>query len=121
MEQKLALEPDQKQLPQRLLCKPLHHFLSSVFTIPGNSRSFLSDSNIYTKYRFAFFVKFFLVDDSIDRNSSFTCLTVTDDQLTLTTTDRNHRVNRFDTCLQWLIYRLTEDYTRSFSLQGHFE
>src|SRR5690606_40580418 len=47
-------------------------------------------------------------------------LTVADNQLTLTTTYRNHRIDRFDTCLQWFSYRLTEDNTGSFTLNRHF-
>jgi hypothetical protein len=37
------------------------------------------------------FVQEFLVDDRIDRNGCLTRLTVTDDQLTLATANRNQR------------------------------
>src|SRR5690606_39531846 len=59
-------------------------------------------------------------DWSSDVCSSDLCLTVTDNQLTLTTSNWDHRVNRFDTCLQWLRYRLTVDNTRRFTLDRHF-
>src|SRR5690554_4102602 len=53
-----------------------------------------------------------LVDDRVARNGSLTNLTVTDDQLTLTTTDWNHGVDRFQTSLYRLVNRLTSDNAR---------
>jgi hypothetical protein len=47
-----------------------------------------------------------LVDDRVDRDRRLTRLTVADDQLTLTTTDRDHSVDRLDTCLHRLAHRL---------------
>ena len=38
----------------------------------------------------------------VSRATRFTSLAVTNDQLTLTTTNRNHRINRFGTGLQRL-------------------
>src|SRR5690606_37730319 len=67
----------------------------------------------------AFIVKFFLVDNGVNSDGGFTRLTVADDQLALSASDRNHRVNRFDTCLQRLIYRATEDNAGRFTLQRH--
>ena len=40
-----------------------------------------------------------LVNDSIDSDSCFTCLPVSDDQLTLSLTDRYDGVDCLDTCL----------------------
>ena len=71
------------------------------------SRLFLSTSNIDTIYRVSFFVKLFLVDNGIQSDGSFTCLTVTNNQLTLTSSDWNHGIDSLDTCLQRLSYRLT--------------
>src|SRR5699024_8600247 len=42
-----------------------------------------------------------------DTDRGFTGLTVTNDQLTLATADRNHRVNGFHPGLKWFVYRLT--------------
>ena len=50
-----------------------------------------------------------LVQDRIHRDGGLTGLTVADDQLTLSTTDWEHRVDREDTGLQRLIDRLTID------------
>ncbi len=60
----------------------------------------------------------FLVDDRVDRHGGLTDLTVTDDQLTLATADRNHRVNRLVTGLYRLVDRLTPDHTRRDFLDG---
>jgi hypothetical protein len=54
-----------------------------------------------------------LVDDRINRNGSLAGLTVADDQLTLATTDRNHRINRLQAGLHRLGHRLTPDDARS--------
>src|SRR5690606_22310400 len=45
-----------------------------------------------------------LVEDGVDRNSRLTGLTVTDDQLTLTATDGDHRVDGEDTRLHRAVY-----------------
>ena len=57
-----------------------------------------------------------LVDDRIDRNSGLTGLTVTDDQLTLTSSDGNHGVDCLDTCLERRVYALTSDNTTCHTL-----
>ena len=44
-------------------------------------------------------------------------MAVTDDELTLTTTNRDHGVNGLDTCLQWLVNTLTVHNTRSLKLE----
>ena len=78
-----------------------------------NGRSFLTDCNVHTNNAFAF-----LVDNCIFCNRSFTCLTVTDDQFTLTTADWEHGVNGKDTCFQWCINRLTINDRRCRFLDG---
>ena len=65
----------------------------------SHSRGFLADGYIDTVDRFALFVKFLLVDDGVNGNGGLTRLTVTDNQLTLSATDRNHRVDSFQTRL----------------------
>src|SRR5690606_38405367 len=89
------------------------------FHYTGNSRSFLSDSYIDTIYRLACIVKLFLVDDSIHTDSSFTSLAITNLKFSLSTTDRNHSIYSFDTCLHRFFYRLTEDNPRGFTFQRH--
>ena len=84
-------------------------------------RSLLTDGNIDTIYRLSCLIERLLVDDSINSDSRLTCLTVTDDKLTLTTTDRNHRVHSLDTSLQWLLNRLTIDNARSFTVEWHLK
>ncbi len=69
-----------------------------------NGGRFLADSDIDT-----FDTGIALVDDGIDSQCGFTCLTATDDQFTLTTTDWDDGVNGFITGLYRLIYGLTFD------------
>ena len=57
-----------------------------------------------------------LVQDSVDGDGGLAGLTVADDQLTLTASDRHHRVNGKDAGLHRLVYRLTRYNTRSLSL-----
>jgi hypothetical protein len=47
-----------------------------------------------------------LVQDRVDCNSGLTGLAVTNDELTLSTTDRGHGVNGLDTSLQRLVHWL---------------
>ena len=58
-----------------------------------------------------------LVQNGVDRNSGLTGLAVTNDQLTLTATDRNHRVDCLQTGLQRLVNRLTLGHAGSLQLQ----
>ena len=58
-----------------------------------------------------------LVDDGVDRNRGLSGLTITDDQLSLTTTDRGHRVDRLDTGCQWLLHRLALDDRRRLKFE----
>lgn len=50
-----------------------------------------------------------LVDNGINTNGSLTGLLIADDQLTLTLTDGDHRVDGLDTGLYRLIYRAALD------------
>eukprot|EP00049_Salpingoeca_infusionum_P017066 m.351668 g.351668 ORF g.351668 m.351668 type:complete len:555 (-) comp16305_c0_seq1:37-1701(-) len=56
-------------------------------------------------------VETLLVDDSINGDSGLTSLTITNDQLTLTTANWHKRVNGLDTGLHWLAHGLAWDDT----------
>ena len=58
-----------------------------------------------------------LVNDRVQSDCGLTGLTVTNDELTLTTTDRNHRVDRFQAGLQRLVNRFTHHDTGSLEFQ----
>ena len=64
--------------------------------------SLLSDSYINADNTEAF-----LVNNSINSNSSFACATVTDNKFALTTSDRDESIDTFDTSLQRSINRFT--------------
>ena len=87
----------------------------------GNRTGFLANGNINTIYWITIVKILFLVNNGINSNGCFTRLTVTNDQFSLATSNRNHTINGLQTGLQRLLYRLTEDYTRRFSVQRHFE
>jgi hypothetical protein len=57
-----------------------------------------------------------LVEDGVEGNGSLAGLTITDDQLTLTTTNGNHGVNGLHTGLHRLVDRLAGQNTRSLDL-----
>ena len=76
-------------------------FIKCIYHI-GNSRLFLTDRNVNTNNVFAL-----LIDDRIRSNDGFTGLTVTDDKFSLTSTDRNHGVDRLDTSLERNRYGLS--------------
>src|SRR5690606_33505283 len=86
----------------------------------GNRGVLLTDGYIDTDDRLTPFVKFFLIDDGVDGHGGLTGLAVADDQLALSASDGDHRVDGLDTGLQRLVYRLAVDHTRRFPLQGHF-
>ncbi len=86
----------------------------------GDGRRFLSNRYVDAIHRLTGFVKFFLVDDRVETDRGLSGLTVTDHELTLSTSDGNHCIDRFETGLQRLFYGLTKDYTGCFALQGHF-
>ena len=80
-----------------------------------NRRCFLTDGYIDTIYRRACLIETLLVDDGIHCDGSLTGLTVTDDQLTLSTSDREHGVDRQDTGLHRNTDRFSLNNTRCFS------
>ena len=58
-----------------------------------------------------------LVNDRVQGDCGLTGLAVTNDELTLATTNRDHRVDRLQAGLQWLVNRLTHHDTGSLELQ----
>ena len=56
----------------------------------SNGGGLLTDSYIDTIDRVALVKIFLLIDDGIDGDGGFTCLTVTDDELALSASNRNH-------------------------------
>ncbi len=74
----------------------------------GDGRLLLANGHVYAED-----TAVFLVDDRIDRHGSLTDLTVTNDQLTLTTANRDHGVDRLVASLYRLVYRLTPDHAWS--------
>ena len=71
----------------------------------------LADCNIDTNDILAL-----LVQDGVERNRRLTRLTVADDQLTLSSSDRNHRVDCLDTRLHGFLDRLAIDDARCRAL-----
>ena len=74
-----------------------------------NCRCFLSNCDINTDDIFSL-----LVDHGIRCNGCLTCLTVTDDQLSLSTSDWEHRIDGKNSCLHWYADRFTIHDTRCF-------
>src|SRR5690606_11631241 len=83
--------------------------------------AFLTACNVDAVNRLAFIVKFFLIDNRIDRYRRFTGLPVTDDQLPLAATNGDHRVDCLDPGLQRFVYGLTVNHTRRFPFEWHFK
>ena len=79
----------------------------------------MATSNVDTIHRLACFVETPLVEDGVDGYRCLPCLPVSDDELALTPTDGNHRIDGLDACLQRLSHRLTVDDTRGLALQRH--
>src|SRR5581483_2604631 len=59
----------------------------------------------------------FVVDDGVERNSRLPCLAVADDQFALTSADRNHAIDRLETCCHWLPHGLAVDNAGRQALQ----
>ena len=78
--------------------------------------SLLSDSYINADNTEAF-----LVNNSINSNSSFACATVTDNKFALTTSDRDESIDTFDTSLQRSINRFTIRNTMSRRFNRAFQ
>ena len=76
-------------------------FFQSLYNI-GNGRCLLADCHINT-----FYVLTLLVNDRINRDCRLSCLTVTDNQLTLSSADRHHGINCLNTCLQRCVNALS--------------
>ena len=85
----------------------------------GHGRTFLTDGHVDTVHRISCLVVGTLVDDGIDGDGRLTCLTVADNQLTLSAADRNHGIDSLQSRLQRFRYRLTEDNPRCLTLQRH--
>merc|ERR1740129_1081004 len=84
----------------------------------GHGGPLLSDSNV-NAHQFLFvlcsIVEPLLVDNSVDGNGSFASLTITNNQLTLTTANGHQRVDSLDTSLHRLSDGLSGDNTGSFN------
>ena len=85
----------------------------------GDSRSLLTYGHIYTVDRLACLICTSLIDDGIQSDSRLSCLAVTNNELTLTTADRDHRIYGFKTCLKRLCNRLAKDHTGGLPLKRH--
>ena len=83
--------------------------------------SLLADGHINTIHRLACLIETLLVDDGIDGNGGLTRLAVTDNQLTLSAADGNHRVNGLQSGLERFLHGLSVDNTRCLSVEWHFE
>ena len=79
----------------------------------SNGSLFLSNCHINTKQ-----ILPFLIDDRINSNRRFTGLPVANDQFPLSTTDRNHRVDRLQTRLDRHVDVLTRHHTGSNTFNG---
>merc|ERR1712215_124809 len=89
------------------ICEPLDNL--------GNSGSLLSNSNVNAvKFLLGItsFVEPLLVDDGVNSNSSFSSLSVSNDQLTLSTANWHKGVDSLDTSLHRLADGLSWDDTR---------
>ena len=79
------------------------------FNLCTNSWFFLSNRNIDTDH-----ILTLLVQDCINSDWCFTCLTVSDNQFTLSASNWDEGINRFKTSLQWFRDWFTLHNTRSF-------
>ena len=85
----------------------------------SNGGSLLTDSDVDTVELLGLIgtvVPTLLVENGIESDGSLTGLTITNDQLTLTTTDGNHGVNGLETGLDGLRHGLTRQDTRGLGL-----
>src|SRR5579863_7904183 len=73
----------------------------------GDRRILLTNSHVDTEEVFAL-----LVDDSIDRDSGLTGLTVANDQFTLSTSDGDHTIDSFKASLYGCVHTLAGNNTR---------
>ena len=75
--------------------------LAQLFHKVGNCRSLLSDCYIDADN-----ILPFLIQDGIHSNRCLPRLTISDDQLPLSSSNRNHGINCLNPCLQRFLYRL---------------
>jgi hypothetical protein len=81
----------------------------------GNGGTFLTDSDVDTVELLVLVLAIIpplLVEDGVNGDGGFTGLTVTNDKLTLATTDGNHSINRLNTSHHGLVDRATGQDTR---------
>ena len=81
----------------------------------------MSDGDINAIDGLACLVVSTLVDDGVDGDGGLSCLAITDDEFTLSTTNRNHGIHGLESCLQRFVDGLTEDNARRFTFQWHVE
>lgn len=85
----------------------------------GDGRTLLTDGNVDTVELLGLVgarVPLLLVEHGVEGDGSLTGLTITDDQLTLTTSDGHHGVDRLETSLDGLADGLTGKNTRGLEL-----
>jgi hypothetical protein len=95
-------------------------FLEDVDEL-GNGGLFLTNGDVDAVKFFAFvtfFVKPPLVQNGIQSDGGFSGLSITDDQLSLASTNWDQRVNSFQTRLHWLVDRLSGDDTWGFDVDS---
>ena len=86
----------------------------------SNGRTLLSHSNVDTVELLGLVVAVvppLLIEHGVEGDSSLSGLTITNDQLTLTTANRHHGVDRLETCLYWLIDGTTRQDAGSLELR----
>src|SRR5690606_20301391 len=86
----------------------------------GDRRALLTDRDVDAAHllrRVAGLPVGLLVDDRVDRDRRLAGLTVANDELALTTPDRDHRVDRLDAGLQRLVHRLAGHDARGLELE----
>ena len=79
----------------------------------GDRRGLLPDGDVDALHPLAL-----LIDDRVDRDRRLARLAVADDQLALTTADRDQRVDRFDARLHRLVHRLASGDARRLDLHA---
>jgi hypothetical protein len=85
----------------------------------GDSRSLLADGNVDAVELLVLVVGVvpsLLVENGVQSDGSLASLTITNDQLTLTTADRNHGVDRLETSLHGLVDGLARQNAGSLEL-----
>ena len=85
----------------------------------GDGGTLLSDGNVDAVKLLGLIgslVPSLLVQHGVESDGSLTSLTITNDQLTLTTANWHHGVDRLETSLDWLVDRLSRKNTRSLHL-----